>query len=80
VNGSCNGISWITWIQGKKGVRSISEKDQSKRSKRPRRPIGLGRPAWHPLMAPGVTSLNLRVCKNKRLQKLAVNLCAHEVE
>jgi hypothetical protein len=53
VNGSGNRILWITWTQGNKGARSIAEKDQSERSRRPPRPIGLGRPAWHPLMAPG---------------------------
>jgi hypothetical protein len=29
---------------------------------------------------PAVTPLNLRVCKDKRFQKLVVNLCAHEIE
>jgi hypothetical protein len=53
VNDSGNGISWITRTQGKKGARSILEKDQSEGSNRSPRPIGLGRPAWHPLMAPG---------------------------
>jgi hypothetical protein len=28
----------------------------------------------------GVTSLNLRVCKDKRFQKLAMNFCAHEIK
>jgi hypothetical protein len=64
VNGSGNGISWITRTQGKKGAWSISKKDQSERRRRPPRPIGLGRSAWHPLMAPDVLRLvsNLCIC------------------
>jgi hypothetical protein len=39
------------------------------------------RRAFDELILPAtVTSLNLRVCKDKRFQKLAVNLCAHEIE